>query len=152
MPSDGSNRTITLELPGWVQALRPVAATLVQFGKNPVGFVFSIISLYISSLFLDLFGLASGVVLGIFDAFAYVFDLSRAFLLGAGGRVGLEIIGLVTWFGASLNRVLYALGPTAPFLVALVGSLVLYGLFRGTIALLGEIPGGSTLVDFLRIR
>lgn len=152
MSSDGSSRVIELTLPGWLRALKPVAAVLVQFGKNPVGFVFSIISLYISSLFIDLFGLVTGVVLGVFDSFAYVFDLARVLLVQAFGFVGIEILGLVAQIGLELRQALFLLGPAAPFLVALVGSLVLYGLYRGTIALLGEVPGGSTLVDFLRIR
>ncbi len=152
MSSDGSSRIIKVELPGWLRALKPVVGVLVRFGKNPVGFVFSIISLYLSSLFLDLFGLVSGTVLGIFDSFAYVFDLARVFLTGTFGVVGIEILGIVTGIGAALNRALYALGPAAPFVVAIVGSLVIYAAYRGTIALLGEIPGGSSIVDILRLR
>jgi hypothetical protein len=143
---------IELTLPKWLRELEPYAGVLLQFAKNPVGFVFSIISLYISSLFLDLFGLASWVVLGVFDSFAYVFDVARLFLISAFGQVGIRILGVVTTFGAELNRALYVLGPAAPFVVALFGSLVFYGLYRGTIALLGEVPGGSTVVDFLRLR
>lgn len=152
MPSDGSSRIVVLELPGWLQALRPVATTLVTFGKNPVGFVFGIISLYISSLFLDLFGIATGVVLGIFDTFGYVFDLARRFLIGSFGQLGVGLLNVVLNFGRTIARGLDFLGPAAPIVVGLIAGVVMYGLYRLVIGLLGELPVGSTLVDLLRLR
>lgn len=151
MPTDGP-RVIKVVLPNWLQALKPVARVLIQFGRNPVAFVFSLISLYIANAVLGLFQVATGAVLWIYEGLASIFDMARVFLISGFGSVGIDLLNVVASLGAALNRALFALGPAAPFVVAFVGAAALYGLYRLGIGLLGEVPIGSTVVDVLRLR
>lgn len=151
MSADGGETTG----PELLQALAPlanVAGFLARFGRNPVGFIVSVISLYIVNAVLNLGAFAVNSVLGVFNAVVGAIRAAQALLTGAFAFVGVDILGIF----ASLNEIVATIaasaGPFGPPLIAAFAAVSIYGTYRVGVALLGEIPIGSSIVDLLGLR
>lgn len=154
--SDG-DRIIRVQavLPSWAQSLRPLAnvvGALVEFGRNPVGFVMSIISLYVVNAIFGLFGIIVGSVQAAFDVFVFAFDGARVMLIGAASSVGLDIQSAIAGLMMQVADAVEMLGPAAPIVAVGMGSVLVYATYRLTVVLAGELPLGSSIVDLLGLR
>jgi len=138
-----------------LEALAPlvsVAETLREFGRDPVGFVASIISLYIVDSFLNLGGYVVGSFLLVFDYITTPLQSAENLLVAAlslGGQPTLLALQSLT---ETVSGVVQQAGPAGPILAAVIAGVFIYVSVRVGVALLGEIPGGSTIVDLLRLR
>lgn len=126
--------------------------TLLSFLRNPFGFVASIITLYILNGLFSIIDVVAGSILFVFDVVVGSLRTAQALLVGAFGAVGVDIFGALVGVQQALSGVVAAAGPLGPPLAVAAASLMLYGLYRLTVALLGELPGGSTIVDLLGVR
>ncbi|ELZ23496.1 hypothetical protein C475_14523 [Halosimplex carlsbadense 2-9-1] len=112
----------------------------------------AIISTYIVE---SVFGLGSYVVASVLSVFDFV-TLSLAWvqaqISGAFAWVGFDILSAVRWVQVELAIATEAAGPLGPLVAIAIASVTLAVLYRAGIALLGELPGGSSLVDFLGLR
>lgn len=138
-----------------LEALAPLASVanvLVRFGTNPVGFVASIISLYIVNTVVNIGAYAVNVILAAFDIVTGALNVVRGGLSWALGGVGDQIIGAILSGRAQVVDVVGGAGPAGPIIAAVVAAVGLYVLYRLGVALLGEIPIGSTIVDLLGLR
>lgn len=157
MPSSDGDRTIRVQavLPEWAQALRPLAGVvgvLVDFAKNPVGFVMSIISLYVVNAIFGLFGIIVGSIQAAFDVFVWAFDGARVMLISAASAVGFDILSAIAGLQMQFADAVSLLGPAAPIVAVGVGSLGVYATYRLVVVAAGELPLGSSIVDVLRLR
>lgn len=138
-----------------IEALAPlakVAGVLVRFGTNPVGFVASIISIYVVNTVLNLGAFGVNVVLAGGDILVGIFDFARVVLIWAFGGVGRDILAGVLIVREAVADVVGSAGPAGPIIAAVVVSVGLYGLYRLAVAGLGELPLGSSIVDLLGLR
>ena len=151
MPDD-ETRVIEVALPDWLQALRPVVGTLIAFGRNPVGFIITAVATWLVAGALSV---GSVLVAGADYAgtlLAAAPQSVQAFLASAFAPVAQTLVGLAGQATASIGAVLATAGPAAPVLVAVFAAVVAVVLYRVGVALLGELPGGSSLVDILDFR
>lgn len=147
--------TAQQQLPKWLRALRiplqQLGALYNQYGSVPAA-IFGLISLYILNGIIDVVGFVAGAFLAAFDILVGLTVAARRALVGVFGPIGVDLLGV----GSELQRVLLDVvarsGPFAPIVAGIVAVVILYGLYRLGVALLGEVPGGSTLVDLLRLR
>jgi len=125
---------------------------LIRFAQTPFKFVFSIISAYIVATVIGFGQYIVGSVLLVFDTVAGYFR-SAAILLVASLQIATDPVlvagRLIT---IQIARVVVAAGPLGPPIAAALTALLLYGTYRLLIAVAGEFPVGSTLVDFLGLR
>lgn len=138
-----------------LQALAPlatVAGFLARFGRNPVGFIASVISLYIVNSVLNLGAFAINSVLGVFNAIVGAIRAAQALLTGAFAFVGVDILGIFTSLNAIVAELAASAGPFGPPLIAAFAAVSVYLTYRVAVALLGELPIGSSVVDLLGLR
>lgn len=125
---------------------------LVAFGKNPIEFTFNIINLYILGGIFAIFNTIAAGVLGAFDIIVGALVIVRELLVGAFGAVGVDIIGGIVGFQQSLVESLSIFGPAAPIVLTAIAVAVMFLIYRVGVALLGELPIGSSIVDLLGLR
>lgn len=152
MSADGSGEISTRELLETLAPLATVARVLVRFGRNPVRFVATIISLYIVNGFLNLGAFLVNSVLTAFGIVTGAFDFVRVLLVNAFGSLGINILAVYASGQQALADVIATAGPAAPFLATGFTAVVLYVGYRVGVALLGEVPIGSSIVDLLGLR
>ncbi|MBO4248376.1 hypothetical protein IL252_11180 [Halomicrobium sp. IBSBa] len=150
-------RTIVETLGPLVQFLRSngiqsTLGTLFRFLRNPVRFVFSIISFYVLNGILNIVSTVTSAVLGAFDYLVASLTFAQRALGQAFGVAGLNVLSA----RAALNQIVVTLaasaGPAAPILVIGAGAVTLFLIYRVGIALLGELPVGSSVIDLLGLR
>ncbi len=114
-----------------LEALAPlagVAKVLVRFGRNPFGFIATIISLYIVNGFLNLGAFAVNTVLSAFDIVVGSLDFVRITLVNAFGGIGIDLLGAIAVIQQVAGNVIATAGPAAPVLaVGLAGLSVWIG-------------------------
>jgi hypothetical protein len=131
--------------------LRELAALYQRYGSVPRA-IFALISLYILNGLFSIINVVAGSVLFVFDLIVGSLRTAQALLVGAFGAVGVDILGALLGVQQAVSGVVVAAGPLGPPLAVAAASLMLYVLYRLAVALLGELPGGSTLVDLLGLR
>lgn len=127
-------------------------ATLVAFATDPVGFIVEVVAAFVVATLLELGAIVVGVVDTFATTLAAIPRVARLALSGAFGAAGDVFIGTVASAYASLLGVVSVAGPAAPLVVVglLAGTVALT--YRVGVALVGELPGGSSLVDILGLR
>jgi len=125
---------------------------IVRFARNPFGFVAGIISTYVVGTILYFGRFLAGSILAPFRIAADSLGLvtNRA-VLGL-SAVTNPLFGLIATVQGILITVVQAAGPAGPILIGLAAGAVVYLSVRLLISLAGEVPVGSSLVDFLRLR
>lgn len=122
-----------------------------EYGSIPRA-VFGLITTYIVS---SVFGFGQFIVGSVLSVFDYV-TLSLAWVqaqLGASfGLVGFDILAAFRWVQIQIGSAAAAAGPAAPIIAIVFGAATVTVLYRAGVAILGELPVGSSLVDFLGLR
>lgn len=136
---------------GRAAAIGQLVSLVTEYGSLPRA-VFALITLYILNGIFSVIDVLAGSVLFVFDVVVGSLQTAQALLVGAFGAVGVDILGALFGVQQALSGVVAGAGPLGPPLAVAAASLMLYGLYRLTVALLGELPGGSTLVDLLGVR
>lgn len=149
-PSDGSQRII-LDLPEWLESLQQVAAAIEKHGSFPRA-VFALISAYILDVIFGIFGTIAGAILFAFDVVVGVLGFAQRLLVNGFGIVGIDILGALAGVQRAIAGAIAGSGPLAPVFATLLAVGTLYVLYRLAVALLGELPVGSTIVDLLGLR
>lgn len=154
--SDGGRGIrIQVELPEWLSSLRrpleQLRALYERFGSLP-GAIFGLISLYLLNGILDVIGVITGSVLFAFDLVVGAFRWVQRALVGAFGAVGIDVLGALTDLQVALAGIVAGAGPAGPFIAVAAVSVSLYLMYRVGVALLGELPVGSSIVDILGLR
>ena len=138
-----------------LKALAPlasVAKVLARFGRDPFGFVATIISLYIVDSILNLGAFAVNSVLAAFGFVVGFFDSIRVTLVTTFGRVGIDLLEVYVAGQQTVADIVSRAGAAAPFLAVGFAAVALYVGYRVAVALLGELPVGSSIVDLLGLR
>lgn len=139
-------------LPGeWLAPIKELVALYEKYGSVPRA-IFGLISLYIADSVLSLGSFAVGVVLSVWDFVTRSIDSARLLLVGLFGGVGGTLLGVAELVVDEVAVAVASLGPFGPPLAVATGALTLYATYRLLIALLGELPGGSSVVDLLGVR
>lgn len=153
--SADDTRTITVALPGWLKRLRPaieqLGALYDRYGSVPAA-VFGLIALYIASAVLSIGQFAVNVVLAVFDPIVQALGITELLIDLGVQTVTTDLVGALVGFRSGIADVAAAAGPLAPVIVVGVAAASLYVVYRVSIALLGELPLGSSLVDLLGLR
>lgn len=136
---------------GRVAAIQQLVALVTEYGSLPRA-VFALITLYILNGIFSVIDVVAGSVLFVFDLVVGSVQTAQALLVGAFGAVGVDILGALVGVQQAVSGVVAVAGPLGPPLAVASASLMLYVLYRLTVALLGELPGGSTIVDLLGVR
>ncbi|WP_436931676.1 hypothetical protein [Halosimplex halobium] len=150
-PTDGDGGTIIGIPTAWLAPLRELVALYREYGSLPRA-VFSLIATYLVS---SVFGFGSWIVasvLSVFDMVTLALAWVQVQLSSAFAFVGIDILGALRWVQLELAAGAQAAGPLAPLVTIAIGSIALAVTYRALIALVGELPGGSSLVDFLGLR
>ncbi|MFC6757887.1 MULTISPECIES: hypothetical protein [Haloarcula] len=126
--------------------------TLTEFARNPRRFIFGFISTYLVATALG-FGeyLVSSILL-VFDTVAGYFRGSAILLVTSLQTVTTPILGAGRVFTNAVATTVMAAGPLGPPIGAALTALLLYATYRLLIAVIGELPLGSSLVDLLGLR
>ena len=136
---------------GEARALAELVGLVTRYGSLTRAIV-AIISLYILNGVLDVVGIVVGSVLFAFDLIVGSLATAQRLLLGALGAVGIDILAALTSLQREIAGVVEGAGPAGPVIAVAAGAIGLYVLWRVGVALVGELPGGSTLVDLLGLR
>jgi len=134
-----------------VKAIAQLAALVEEYGSVPRA-IFTLISIYLLSGIFDIIGVVTGSVLYVFDLGIGSLRVAQGLLIRAFGAVGVDVIETLITLQQEIGRVVESAGPLGPPIAVVSASVMLYVGYRVAVALLGEIPGGSTLVDILRLR
>ncbi|WP_254271096.1 hypothetical protein [Haloarcula marina] len=129
-----------------------VAKTLFAFARNPVTYVGAIISGYIVRSVLNLGAFGVNSVLSAFGIVAGFFDGIRVTLVRAFGSIGIDLLAAYLSVQQVIGSAVRVAGPGGPFLAIGFTAVTLYLGYRVAVALLGEIPVGSSIVDLLGLR
>lgn len=130
---DGGSTIVTVELPGWVRDLRPLASfvdVLVTFARNPFRFVASVISVYLLDGIFGIFGVVVGAIFTAFDYLVAALAFVRGFLVGAFGAVGIDILGVLVELQVSIAGVVATAGPAGPVIAVGVAAVGIYAMYR----------------------
>lgn len=129
-----------------------VFSTLIAFATNPVEFIFRIINLFILNGLFAIFNTISGAVLAAFDSLVGALEFAQRALIRGFAAAGIDIIAALASIQRQFAAVFEGAGPLAPVLAAALAVGALVVLSRLAVALLGEVPVGSTIVDLLGLR
>lgn len=158
MSGSESDGEFVKDVKALVGALGPVADELRAFGalakeKGGVGpAIFFLITSYILAGIFDVINVIAGSILFAFDMVVGALRVARQLLIGAFGGVGRDILGVYTLVQQAFADVLAGAGPFAPIIAVAVAAGALYLIIRVGVALLGELPIGSSIVDLLGLR
>jgi uncharacterized membrane protein len=134
--------------------LEPVgqlAALTKEYGSVPRA-IFALISIYILNGIFSIFSVIVGAVLFVFDVFVGALDTARVLLVGGFAAVGVDLLGVLVSIQEQISAVVASAGPAGPPLAVGAASIMIYVGYRLGVALLGELPVGSTIVDLLGLR
>lgn len=150
MPEDGrtfdAERVVKVTLPvGFV-------ATLAAFAKDPVGFIVEVVAAFFVATLLELGGIAVAAVDTVAATAATIPRVIGLLLRGAFGQAGAVVIDGIAELYVGIATTARAAGPAGPVLVTVTLALTLVALYRVSVALIGEVPGGSSLVDMFNRR
>lgn len=134
-----------------VEAVKQLVALIREYGSLPRA-IFGLISLYLLNGILDVVGIVVGSILFAFDLVVASLATAQGLLIRAFGAVGIDVLGALVGLQRAIGGVVEAAGPAGPPLAVAFGAVSLYVLWRIGIALLGELPGGSSIVDLLGLR
>ena len=125
---------------------------LYWFAKNPFRFTFGIISTYIVSVFLGLGDWIVSSVLLVFAWFGGAFNVAGVTLINSVSVVTTPLLVVGRDLTLVIASVVGAAGPLGPPIAGAFAAVLLYVGYRLLIAVAGEFPVGSTIVDLLRLR
>ena len=132
-------------------ALSQLVGLVSEYGSLPRA-VFALVSLYLLNGIFGILGVIVGSVLFVFDLLVASLETVRTLLVSVFGAAGLELLGALLSLERAIAGVVETAGPVGPPIAVGVTAVLLYVLYRVAVALIGEIPGGSTIVDLLRLR
>ena len=123
-----------------------------SYGSVPRA-IFALISLYILEGIFSIFGVIAGSVLFVFDVIVGSFETVLSLLLGAYSAVGSDILGVFLALERNVAGVVASAGPLGPVVAVGGTALILWIVWefgsRLAIGVLGELPGGSTLLSLV---
>jgi hypothetical protein len=135
-------------------AIGQLVGLVTEYGSLPRA-VFALITLYILNGLFAIVDVIAGSVLFGFDLVVGSLQAAQALLVGAFGAVGIDILGALVGVQQAIAGVVASAGPFAPVLAVGSASLLIYGLYvfgrRLAVGLLGELPGGSTLLELFGV-
>jgi len=135
----------------WLSPIAQLAALYNEYGSLPRAFT-AIISSYIVS---SVFGLGSYVVdsvLSVFDVITFSLGYVQRQIGRQAGFLGINVLGILRGVQRQIGAVIESLGPAGPPVAITVFALILFAVYRIGVALLGELPVGSSLIDTLGLR
>lgn len=139
----------------WVQPIQEVVALYNEYGSVPRA-IAAIISLYIVNAFLNLAGYLVGSIVMVGDIAAGSLDAVRGILGGIGQVIGFNFLTVASEIQLAIADVVTQLGPLGPPVAIGTGAILLYLAYllivRIGIAVVGELPVGSSIVDILGLR
>jgi len=136
---------------GRAAAIGQLVGLVTEYGSLPRA-IYALITLYILNGIFSVIDVITGSVLFVFDLVVGSLQTAQALLVGAFAAVGVDILGALLGVQRAVSGIVTAAGPLGPVIAVASASLMLYGLYRLAVALLGELPGGSTIVDLLGVR
>ena len=128
------------------------ANTLTNFASNPQRFIFRFISEYIVGTAIGLGQYLIGSILLVFNTIASYLQTAAFILVGSFQVVTTPILVAGQRLIAAIATAVVAAGPAGPVIAAALTATLLYSTYRLLIAVAGEIPVGSSIVDLLGLR
>lgn len=123
-----------------------------SYGSLPRA-IFALISLYLLDGIFSIFGVIVGSILFVFDTLVGSLETALSLLLGAFSAVGVDILGVFLALERTVAGVVASAGPLAPVIAVGGTALILWIVWefgsRLAIGILGELPGGSTLLSLV---
>lgn len=160
--SDGGSDPLTSiaweALPYPLPLLRPVIWPLVALGQaiKEAGSwqkaILAFLTTYIVTGALNIGQTIIGFVFQLFNPILMTIGLTQRSVTSAFRPVGDAILGFTMTINDAVREVAGVTGPAAPIVTTLLVVAIAYVTFRVLVALAGEVPGGSTVVDLLRLR
>ena len=145
-------------LPWWLRILKPVATTLASVAQRirEAGScqqaVLTIVATWVASSVLGFGEYLIGFVFRLFTPVLRAIGLTERGVVAAFAPAGAAILGVFRGLTTVVRDVTGVAGPVAPIIATLLVLGLAYVTYRVAIAVLGEFPGGSTLVDLLGLR
>jgi len=139
------------DAPSTTEAIGQLVALVREYGSLPRA-IFGLISLYILGGILTGVRIVTGSILYVFDLVVGALQVAQSLLIGAFAAVGLDVLGLLGDLGGELGRVVAEAGPLGPPIAVGAAAVGLFAMYRVGVALVGELPLGSSIVDILRLR
>ncbi|WP_415381469.1 hypothetical protein [Halosimplex sp. TS25] len=136
---------------GWVRPLAQLVGLYREYGSIPKA-IFGLISTYIVSSVFGFGGYVVSSILAVFDWITLSLAWVQVELGGSFTIVGFRVLNAYRWVQGQLGNAAASAGPLAPVIAIAIGAVIFAVLYRALIALLGELPGGSSIVDFLGLR
>jgi hypothetical protein len=139
---------------GRAAAIGQLVGLVTEYGSLPRA-VFALITLYILNGLFAIVDVIAGSVLFGFDLVVGSLQAAQTLLVGAFGAVGIDILGALVGVQQAIAGVVASAGPLAPVLAVGSASLLIYAMYvfgrRLVVGLLGELPGGSTLLELFGV-
>ncbi|PSQ06652.1 hypothetical protein BRC92_00335 [Halobacteriales archaeon QS_4_69_31] len=141
-----------LPLPeSWIRPIRELVSLYNEYGSVPRA-IAGIITTWIVASVLNLGSYVVGSILGVWDLVASSITTARVSVGSSLGGFGLEALQVLALVQNWIATAVAALGPAGPPVAVAIGSVALFLGYRLVIALIGEFPIGSTIVDVLGLR
>jgi len=139
-------------LPTWLlEPLRELAGLYQEYGSIPRAVV-AIISGYIVSSVFGLGAYIVGSILTVFDVVAGSIAWVQYQAGAAFGFTGNSILRALRDVQLAFGDAIASAGPLAPVIAGGLAAIALYGTYRVGVAVAGEFPVASTIVDLLGLR
>jgi hypothetical protein len=122
---------------------------LRRFANNPAALVISVVSGFVVSVVLGFFEFLIGAVLYPFDLLVGGLHYVQHQLVLAFSALGIDLIGVLAELERSLIAVVESAGPGGPVLAAAIAGMILFVVYRVTVAGLRLVPGGSSVLALL---
>jgi hypothetical protein len=132
-------------------AIGQLVALVQEYGSLPRA-LFALISLYILNGIFSVIDVVAGSVLFVFDLVVGSLSAAQSLLVGAFGAVGVDVLAALLGLQRALGDVVAGAGPAGPAIAVGATAIMLYVGYRLAVALLGELPVGSMVVDLLGLR
>lgn len=125
---------------------------LERFARDPRGFIFGFISTYLVATALGFGNFIVGSILSVFDIVARSLQLAATYLVGSLQVVTTPVLAIGQRLTLIIASVVQSAGPLGPPIAAAITAVLLILAYRLVIAVAGEFPVASTIVDFLGLR
>jgi len=145
-----SDRPLVIPKALWAP-LKEIAALYRRYGSVQKA-IFALIATYIVGSILSFGAYVVNSVLSVFDFAVASLVWARLRLVQVFGLVGFNIAAALEDVQMAAADAIASLGLLGPPVAIGFGALSLYGTYRVLVALAGELPVGSTVVDLLRLR